>query len=98
MSQSGPAISNYGKNTMSESWKWIITRLKLDFKSFLRQNEFFFQVLTIENPKFPIKKFCQVSVKIRQIYLKLELDRNRILSFETGNPVGSYLEERHYNK
>ena len=36
---SSPAIDNYGKNTMLESWKWIIRRLKSDSQTFSKLNK-----------------------------------------------------------
>ena len=90
-------FSNFGKNTMSESWKWIIRRQKSVLIFFETKLQFLTSFKQIGIPNFRIKMFYQVPVEIRQIYLKPDRNRNRILKPEirpepdsAGFPVGSY--------
>ena len=94
--QTSPAIDNYGKNTMLKSWKWIIRRLKSDSQTLSKLNLSFSSFKQIEIPNFRIKKSFQIPAEIRQIDLKPDRNRNRILEPEirpepdsAGFPVGS---------
>ena len=94
--QSSPETDNYGKNTMLERLKWIIWCLKSDFQTFSKLNLSFSSFKQIKIPNFRIKKSFQIPAEIRQIDLKPDRNRNRILGPEirpepdsAGFPVGS---------
>ena len=67
---------------MAESWKWIIRRQKSVLISYETKFQFLTSFKQIGIPNFRIKIFYLVPVEIRQIFLKPDRNRNRILKPE----------------